>query len=222
MDLSLRRTARIARTELVAGALRGSALIERLLAVPFAERDAWCDELLGLELPPPDVPDLPRGAVPYLPSGVEEILAMVREAPVLGDDELVDLGSGLGRVLILAHLISGARAHGIEIQAPLVAGARGHCAELGLGVTFTHANAAEVALDGSRFFLYAPCNGGMLASVLDRIQEVAMRRPIVVGTVGFEFHDVAWLIPRETSCRSLMLYDSRGCLSDTSTSSTRP
>jgi SAM-dependent methyltransferase len=187
---------------------RGPALIERLLAVPFAERDAWLDELLGFEALPADVPDLPRGVVPYLPSGVEEILAMVREAPVGADDVLVDLGSGVGRALILAHLISGARAHGIEIQAPLVAAARAHCAELGLDqITFAHANAAEVELDASRFFLYAPCNGAMLAGVLERIREVARRRPIVVGTVGFELHDVAWLTTRASSCRALTLYD---------------
>ncbi|HEY2747387.1 MAG TPA: class I SAM-dependent methyltransferase [Polyangia bacterium] len=136
----------------------------------------------------------------------------MREAPVRASDLLVDLGAGLGRALILAHLVSGARAHGIEIQAPLVAAARARCAELGLGeITFAHADAAEVALDGSRFFLYAPCNGAMLARVLERIHAVAQRRPIVVGTVGFEFPDVAWLAPRASSCRALTLYDSRAC-----------
>jgi hypothetical protein len=198
------------RDEIIAGSLRGSVLADRLLAMPFSERDRWLDALLGLELPP-DV-GLPPGAVPYLPSSVEEILAMVREAPVREDDLLVDLGSGLGRFLILAHLLSGARAHGIELQAPLVAGARASCLELGLaGITFAHANAAEVELDGSTFFLYAPCNGVMLANLLERIREVACRRSIVVGTVGFEFHDVPWLVARQSSCRSLMLYDSRGC-----------
>ena len=210
MDPGLQRRAREARIEVLTGALRGSALVERLMAVPFVERDAWLDALLGFDVPPPDVPDLPQGVVPYLPSGVAEILAMVQEAPVGAGDVLVDLGSGLGRALILAHLVSGARAHGIEIQAPLVAGARARCAELGLGqLTFTHANAAEVALDGSRFFLYAPCNGAMLVRLLARLREVAQRRPIVVGTVGFELHDVAWLAPRASSCCSLMLYDSR-------------
>jgi SAM-dependent methyltransferase len=190
--------------------LHGAALVERLLAVPFAERDAWLDALLGFESPPPDLPDLPRGVVPYLPCGVDEILAMVREAPVGADDLLVDVGSGLGRMLILAHLISGAKAHGIEIQEPLVAAARAHCAALGIGqITFAHANAADIALDGSRFFLYAPCNGALLARVLERIGEVARLRPIVVGTVGFELHDVAWLAPRASSCPALMLYDSR-------------
>lgn len=177
--------------------------------MPFIERDAWLDEVLGFGELPADVPDLPRGAVPYLPCGVAEILAMVHEAPLVATDVLVDVGSGLGRVLILAHLISGAQGRGVEIQAPLVAAARARCDELGLeGITFVCADATERAIDGSRFFLYAPCNGPMLVRVLDRIHEVATRRPIVVGAVDFELHEVEWLTPRESSCRSLTLYDS--------------
>jgi SAM-dependent methyltransferase len=148
MDDSLRLLARTARAGIESGALRGDALLQRLLSVPLCDRDVWVDQLLGIEEPPPDIPDLPRGAVPYLPCGVEEILAMVLEAPVRPDDELVDLGSGLGRVVILAHLLSGARASGVELQGPLVRGARARCAALGLAaVSFVHADAAEVALE---------------------------------------------------------------------------
>jgi len=32
----------------------------------------------------------------------------------------VDLGAGVGRVVMLAHLLTGARAHGIEVQKELV------------------------------------------------------------------------------------------------------
>jgi SAM-dependent methyltransferase len=148
MDDSLRLMARTARAGIESGALRGDALLQRLLSVPLCDRDVWVDQLLGIEEPPPDIPDLPRGAVPYLPCGVGEILAMVLEAPVRPDDELVDLGSGLGRVVILAHLLSGARASGVELQEPLVRGARARCAALGLAaVSFVHADAAEVALE---------------------------------------------------------------------------
>jgi hypothetical protein len=204
---SVRLRARSARASIAAGILRGARLIELLRAVPFLDRDNWSDELLGIELPPPDMP-LPRGSVPYLPCGVDEILTLVLEAPVGPHDELVDLGSGLGRVVILAHLLSGARARGIEIQDHLVRRARAHCAELALrDVTFVHADAAETALDGSIFFLYAPCNGDMLTRVLDRLETVARRRSIIVAAVGLDF-DVGWLRPRRTSSVALTLYDS--------------
>jgi hypothetical protein len=206
---SLRLAARRARTALVAGQLRGPALLEQLLAVPLHDRDAWVDELLAFEEMPVDVPDLPRGAVPYWPSGVDEIIAMVREVPLLPDDELVDLGSGLGRVVILSHLLAGVRARGVEIQLPLVESARRRCAALGLdAVSFVHANAADGVLDGSVFYLYTPFNGDMLARALCRLEQLARHRPIVVCALGSELRDQPWLRPRKTSIAALTLYDS--------------
>lgn len=196
------------RAEIASGALRGARLLSQLRAVPFTGRDAWVDELLGVEPPPPDVA-LPPGAVPYLPCGVDEIVAAVVEAPLRAHDELVDIGSGLGRVAILAHLLSGARCHGIELQAHLVAAAQERCAALELSeVSFVEGDAASTALEGGVFFLYAPCNGAMLAAVLERLLEVARRRPIVVAAVGVELHE-PWLVARETSLPALTLYDSR-------------
>ncbi len=209
VEESLRLQARAARAAIESGALRGAPLLALLLSIPFLERDVWTDELLGIEAPPPDVPDLPRGSVPYLPCGVDEIVAMVREVPMRREDDIVDLGSGLGRVLILAHLLSGARARGIEIQEPLVRSAKARCAALALdAVSFVQANAALAELEGSVFFLYAPFNGQMLAQVLARLEAVARRRSIVLCTVGLEFRDVPWLTPRRTSSVSLTLYDS--------------
>jgi hypothetical protein len=197
-----------ARARIVDGTLRGTALLEVLLAIPSAERDAWIDLVLGIPPPPPDR-DLPHGAVPYLPAGVDEIIALVREAPVRASDELVDLGAGLGRVLVLVHLLSGARTHGIEIQPHLVDRARATCAELRLwAVTIEQANAAEHALDGSVFFLYAPFNGEMLAQVVRRLEEVARRRRIIIGTVDLELHDTPWLVARPSSRAALTLYTS--------------
>lgn len=210
MDESLRLRARTARAEIETGALRGAPLLELLLSVPFIDRDDWTNELLGIEALPADIPDLPRGSVPYLPCGVDEIMTMVREVPLGADDHLVDLGSGLGRVLILAHLLSGARAHGVEIQEHLVRSARALCAELALTeVSFVHANAADAELEGSVFFLYAPFDGHMLARVLHSLEDVARRRPIVMCTVGLELRDVRWLVARRTSSVSLCVYDSR-------------
>jgi SAM-dependent methyltransferase len=207
---SLRERARTARADVRRGALRGVALLEWLRTIPFRDRDEWVDELLGFEALPPDIPDLPRGAVPYVPCSVEEIMAMVQDVPVLPGDEVVDLGSGLGRVVILAHLLAGARARGVEIQEPLVRRARERAAELGLtDVSFEHANAVDATLDGSIFFLHAPFNGEMLKSVLSNLESVARRRAIVLCAVGLEFRDLPWLQPRSSRSVALAIYDSR-------------
>ncbi|HSD88645.1 MAG TPA: methyltransferase domain-containing protein [Kofleriaceae bacterium] len=188
--------------------LRGAALLERLRSIPSADRDAWVDDLLAIGAPPPDVA-LPRGAVPYLPCGVDEIITAILEAPVRDSDVLVDLGSGLGRVAILGHLLSGARTWGIEIQEHLVERARARVSELQLDdVSFIHGNAEDIVLDGSVFFLYAPFNGPMLARVVEQLEHVARRRPIIVCAVHLELHDIAWLAARPSSCGALTIYDS--------------
>ena len=201
--------AQAAREQVRAGALRGAALRDRIREVPWLDRDAWVDELLAIEPHVPDAPDLPRGSVPYLPCGVDEIVAMVRELPVGAGDEVVDLGAGLGRVVVLAHLLTGAMARGIEIQAPLAARARACSAALGLtAVSFVHADAADCELDGSVFFLYAPFGGDALACVIRRLEDLARRRPIAIAAVDLEIHDAPWLSAHATSRTALTVYRS--------------
>ncbi|MGE0546125.1 MAG: cyclopropane-fatty-acyl-phospholipid synthase family protein [Kofleriaceae bacterium] len=193
-----------------AGALRGTALRELILTIDPGERDDFVDELLGIEPPPPDGTELPRGGVPYLPASVNSIIEMVEAVPLREDDVLVDVGSGLGRALILAHLLSGARARGVEIQAHLIERARARCAALGLTmIEHVHGNAADVELAGSVFLLYAPCNGALLTAVLRGIESVARAHKIVVCTIDLELHDVPWLVLRARSSTSLTIYDSR-------------
>jgi hypothetical protein len=211
VDDSLRRRARQVRAEIVAGTLRGEALAQRIEMLPALDRDTFVDEVLELDPLPPDLPDLPRGSVPYLPCGVDDILAILRAVPVGADDAFVDLGSGLGRVVLLAHLVTGAPARGIELQAHLVQGARDAAAALGIGnrVAFAHADAVAAELDGSVFFMYAPFNGAMLEKVIGRLEEVGRRRRITVCTVGVELGQVSWLVARTPSHVARTIYDLR-------------
>lgn len=209
MDDSLRLRAQTARAAIQTGRLRGVALATLLEALPAAERDGWLDEVLELDSLVADAPDLPRGSVPYLPCGVDEILAMVRELPLRADDHFVDLGSGLGRVLILAHLVSGARVSGVEIQEHLVRMSREAATAVGVPMSVIHANATDEVPDGSVFFLYAPFNGVMLRRVLSRLEDVAQSRRIALCTVGLELGEIPWLVRRKTSCASLMLHESQ-------------
>ncbi len=181
-----------------------AALLEELLLVPASERDTWVDLLLGLEEAPPDESGLPRGAVPYLPCGVAEILAMIPF--VRPTDAFVDVGSGVGRVVLLTHLLTGVRALGVEIQSTLVAIARERSAAFPK-VSFTHADASKIELEGTFFFLYAPFNGDLQRSVLARIEAVARRHPITVCTVDLELK-VPWLVSRPGMPEAIELYDS--------------
>lgn len=75
------------------------------------------------------LPDIP---VPYVPSTEVAVEEMLRLADVRGDDLVMDLGSGDGRIVIAAARYFGARGVGIEIDAELVARARESAREAGV------------------------------------------------------------------------------------------
>ena len=209
MEDSLRTHARRAHGAIRAGHLRGPALLDELLAVPFRDRDVWVDEALGLKGSPDDMVGLPAGAVPYVPCGVDAIVRTVLDAPVEKDAVFVDLGAGLGRVAILVHLLTGARAIGVELQPALVDRARATAAELALrDVAFQlgDAGATEVA-DGTVFFIYASFSQPVLRRVLAWLAPIASRRSIVLCAVGFDVVGAPWLTPRASSTPELVLYD---------------
>ncbi len=182
---------------------------DELDPVPGPLRDAWVNTRLGFCEVPDDGADLPPDAMMSFPSSVEEIFTMVQELPLRAHDELVDIGSGAGRAVILAHLLSGARSRGIEVQAPLVAFARERAAALRLtDVSFIHANAADIELEGNVFFLYAPARGELLTRVINRLRDAARLRRIAVCTVAIDLRRATWLTPRRTSCETLTIYES--------------
>jgi SAM-dependent methyltransferase len=187
-----------------------------LTALPPLERDAWVDRALGLGAPPDDGPALPRGCVPYLPCPVDALLRLVDHAPVRAPDVFVDVGSGVGRAAALVHLLTGARAVGVEVQPALVADARALAARLQLaGVSFVAGDAASIAggqvlSAGTVFFLYCPFSGERLARVLAALEAEARRRAIRVGCLDVPLPPVAWLEPLPSPAwGDLSIYASR-------------
>jgi precorrin-6B methylase 2 len=195
--------------------LRGDELLRALDAAPFADRDAWVDRALGFTPPADDMASLPQGTVPYVPCPVDAIVRAVREAPLGPHDVLVDLGSGAGRVAILAHLLTGARAIGVELQAHLAEEARAHAARLELPhVSFVHGDASDAALahaqlaHGTVFFIYSSFAPAPLARVLAWLQQLATTKKITLCAVDFDVHEQSWLRARPSSSPALVLYDS--------------
>jgi len=102
-----------------------------------------------------------------------------------------DIGSGLGRVALMATLLTGCAAHGLDFEAGFVDYARARAADLGVErVTFTTGDARLFDLGpdapgwgrvdrGDRaediYFLYTPFRGALLADVLDRLRLCAPR-----------------------------------------------
>ena len=122
----------------------------------------------------------------YQPTPVRHILRLIRASGLTADDVLVDLGSGLGHVSLLASMLAGVRSLGIEVEAAYVASAR-ECAESlnRARVEFIHEDARAADLSsGSVFYLYSPFTGSILADVLVRLSEESTRRPIRICSLG--------------------------------------
>jgi hypothetical protein len=122
----------------------------------------------------------------YQPTPVRHILHLVTSSALSEVDTLVDLGSGLGHVPLLASMFTGARSFGIEIEAAYVASAQ-ECAEsLALNrVRFIQQDARAADLSsGTVFYLYSPFTGSILTHVLENLRKESTYRPIKICTFG--------------------------------------
>jgi protein-L-isoaspartate O-methyltransferase len=85
----------------------------------------------------------------YQPSPMEVVERMLQLANVTRDDVVFDLGSGDGRIVILAATRYGARGVGVEIDPQLVASAREAAKREGVDHVVTFVNADALAVDVS-------------------------------------------------------------------------
>ena len=124
--------------------------------------------------------------VAYQPTPARVVLSALELAAVDSDDVLIDLGSGLGWVVILTALLTGARARGVEFEPVYCDYARACVNRLGLGsVEIMHADAREATLsDGTVFFMYTPFRGAMLDRVLERLRREAYARTFRICAYG--------------------------------------
>lgn len=168
-----------------------------LRALPSHARDTWLDAVLGIDGVVADEPTLPRGSTPYYPCSVEVLLRTIDVAGITQQDVFVDIGSGIGRATTLVHLLTGARAIGIEIQRDLVERARDLAETFGLSqVTTLEGDATELVgrvANGTVFFLYCPFSGTGLELVLEQLAGPARARPISVCCVHLPTLKRDWL-----------------------------
>ena len=216
---------------------------QRLMRVDPLSRDHWVNQQLGIDDLPDDGDDLPRGCVPYLPSSVDVLLRIIERAEVTAGDVFVDVGSGLGRALMLVHLLTGADAVGLEIQKGLVEQARGLADRLRLErVSTVHGDAENLISSmavGTVFFFYCPFSAERLARVMDALRPLAQARPLRLCFVDMPAPALPWLSedpapPDDASsitvCRTQLHTDSGApvdasnttTLADSSTSSQTP
>ena len=108
-ETALRAHERI-RAKLRTRSLDREAFLAEVEAAPIALRDHLVEEILGIAYPPLDPTPLPSDLVDYAPSGLAEIAFMLERAGLGPGATFVDLGAGLGKVVLLVALLTGAHA----------------------------------------------------------------------------------------------------------------
>lgn len=155
--------------------------------------------VLALDEPLPDAGPLPAEMVFYQPTPARHIVDGVARAEITADDVVLDLGSGLGHVPLLVHVLTGARCIGVERDRAYVEVAAGAARELGLSqVRFVEGDAREADFSGvDVFYLFTPFVGTVLRDVVTRIEAEATRRAVRVVALGpctRTFARLPWLV----------------------------
>jgi len=122
----------------------------------------------------------------YQPTPARHIVDLIDVGGLSETDVLVDLGAGLGHVPILASMLTGCRAIGVELERAYVESARDCVGRLALKrVAFVQQDAREADLSaGSVFYLYTPFTGTTLNAVVAKLKKEAEKRVIRVCTLG--------------------------------------
>jgi hypothetical protein len=148
--------------------------------------DVLADGILSFDAPDTPSVELPAEMVQYQPTPARHILDLVRRGGLTAEDVLVDLGSGLGHVPLLAAICTDARCIGIELEPAYVACARRAARALDVdNVRFDVGDARTTDFSiGTMFYLYTPFRGTVMRGVLDALRAQASRRAIRICTYG--------------------------------------
>jgi hypothetical protein len=168
--------------------------------VGYNNLDIFINGLCQSSTLPEQTTELEPEMVYYQKTPARIIVELTNWLNLTQQDIFVDLGSGLGQVVILFHLLTGIRARGVEFDQAYCRYAIDCAAQLNLSkVTFINADARTINYtEGTLFFLFTPFTGKILQDVLSLLQQESLQREIRVITYGPCITEIAaqdWLYP---------------------------
>jgi protein-L-isoaspartate O-methyltransferase len=189
------------------GTLDKQAFVATLREAPIEVRDHLVEEILDIAYPPLEEISLPSEAFRYTPSGLSEILFVLEKAGLGPGKTFVDLGSGLGKAVLLVALLTGARVHGIEIDPHLVDQARSAARSLRLDEAyFTEGDIRDAPLPpGDVYYMFIPLVRS--ADVVDRLAPLAAQSKILVFSQTLDPRRFPWLKATGRTCYWLEMYE---------------
>jgi hypothetical protein len=183
------------RAEIRAGRCRGQAF-RKLIAeelrldqgiMGYDELDVLVNRLLNIGEMPAPTTELAAEMVEFYKTPARVVVELVERMGSGPEDVFVDLGAGLGQVVLLVHLLTGVRALGVEIEPAYCVYAQACAAELGLtGVGFELGDARVADLSaGTVFFLFTPFKGEVFSQVMERVRDVALASSRGIRVIGY-------------------------------------
>ena len=160
--------------------------IDRSDSVGYDNLDVFIDGLLSNQFIPEETMEREPEMVFYQKTPARIIFEMIELAELREGDVFFDIGSGLGQVAILVHLVSGVTARGIEYEPAYCNYAQACVSRLNLSnVEFisTDARKADYS-EGTVFFMYTPFEGSMLQDMLEILQKQSQKKVIRIFTYG--------------------------------------
>jgi len=164
----------------------GNAAANLMNRSGYDYRDELISGILQLEEPSAQFVQLNSEMVAYQPTPERHIFDLIRRAVLTDRDSLIDLGSGLGHVTLMASICSSASCAGIELE-PSYIECAGQCARsLNLNnARFIEGDARVADLSrGTVFYLYTPFTGAILREVLNVLRHEGVTREIRICTFG--------------------------------------
>ena len=152
----------------------------------YGHLDELISGVLQFEKPSAEVVQLDSEMVAYQPTPARHIFDLIGRTALTEQDLLIDLGSGLGHVTLMASICTRAHCTGIELEPSYVDCARKSAQSLSLNnVRFIQGDARAADLSqGTVFYLYTPFSGAILRDVLHSLRQEAVKREIRVCTIG--------------------------------------
>ena len=154
--------------------------------IGYDDLDIFLNGLLSHQNMPGETKEREPEMIYYQKTPVRIVLEMIRRAEFKPQDVFIDLGSGMGQVVMLVNLITNIHSIGLEYEPAFCGYAKDRAAELNLkDVEFISADARFADYSrGTVFFMYTPFEGKMLMETLRNLQGEAKKTKIRIFTYG--------------------------------------
>jgi protein-L-isoaspartate O-methyltransferase len=197
------------RARIRTGTLDREAFVASLRETPSEVRDHFIEEVLDVAYPPLDEAPLSRDEIHYCPSGLDEILFLLKNADLRPGATFVDLGSGLGKVVLLVALLTGAHAYGLERDPHLVCHASAAARSLELdNARFIEGDIREAPLPRADvYYMYSPLT--QPTAVVARLKELATERRTLLFSQALDLGQLPWLKATGAASYWLVKYEGR-------------